>query len=260
MIKSFCCFLFLLFVKHCFAQDSSKILIKADQLASDVLIPERIYQYPKFSRGKIIFKNQTTTEALINYNYLIGEIEFIGPGNDTLAIAKHQLPTIQRIIVNKDTFYYDEGYLQQVLQTQMGKLARRQMLVITKIEKLGAYDRPSSSTKTESMIIFKDYYGSTVNHDLRVRENITMAYRSEYFFGDNYLSFLLANKKNLLKLYPSRKHMINNYLDENKVDFRNIDDLKKMFLFLQGDEMKARHPGKQEDLNYEELASNSPAL
>ena len=205
-------------------------MIKADQLASEVLTPEKIYQYPKFLHGKIIFRDQTSTEALLNYNYLNSEIEFIDQKNDTLAIAKHQMLNIQQVIINKDTFYYDNGYLQQVLQIPLGKLAKREMLIILSKDKLGAYDRSTSTTGVEAMTAFRDYYGSDNSATLRIRENITLAYNNQFFFGDNYYSFLPANKKNLLKVFHSKKEIINNYLRENNVDFRNIDDLKKLLL------------------------------
>ena len=235
-MKNYCFVFLLLFANLTYAQDSSTFVIKEDQLASDYITPDKVYKYPKFSRGKIIFRDKTSTEALLNYNYLISEIEFIGPQKDTLAIASHQLPTIQRIQVNKDTFYYHDGYLQQVLQTPLGILSKRQSLLIVKVEKLGAYDMPSNTTKTESPIIFRDYFGSTINSQLRVRENITMTYRTEYFIGDKYLYFLPANKKNFLKIYPSRKQTINTYLKENTVDFKNLNDLINMMVLIGAEE------------------------
>jgi len=126
--------------------------------------------------------------------------------------------------------------LQQVLQTPLGILSKRQSLLIVKVEKLGAYDMPSNTTKTESPIIFRDYFGSTINSQLRVRENITMTYRTEYFIGDKYLYFLPANKKNFLKIYPSRKQTINTYLKENTVDFKNLNDLINMMVLIGAEE------------------------
>jgi hypothetical protein len=231
-MKIFYLFLFLLFASNSFAQEKSRLLIKADQLASEVLTPEKIYQYPKFSPGKIIFRDQTSTTALLNYNYLNGEIEFIDQKNDTLVIATHQMQNIQRIELDKDTFYYVNGYLQQVVRIPLGKLAKRETLFILTKDKLGAYDRSTSTTGAEAMTTFRDYFGSNNGATLRVRENITMAYATRFFFGDDY-SFLPANKKNLLKVFHSKKEIINNYLRENNVDFRNINDLKKLLLFLQ---------------------------
>lgn len=229
-MKKFLCFFLLFFANNILAQDTTRILIKADQVISDVLTPEKIYQYPKFSRGKIVFRDKATTEALLNYNYLNGEIEFINPGNDTLAIAEWQLPNIRRIELNKDTFYYDDGYVQQVVQTSLGKLAKRKMLVVLKKEKIGAYGQPTSTINVEALTSYRDNYRELTS--IKVRENITMVYRDEFFFGDNYFHFLPANKKNLLKIYGPRKAMINEYLKENQVNFGNSDQLQKLFVSL----------------------------
>jgi hypothetical protein len=232
-MKIFSCFLLLLYVNNNYAQDGSEILLKADDVVSSNLTPEKIYQYPKFSHGKIIFKDQTSTEAQINYNYLNGEIEFIGPAKDTMTIAEQQMQNIQRIIVNNDTFFYDDAYIQHVLATPLGILAKRTTLVVVLVQKLGAYDRPTSTVKPEYIVMFKDYGGSSTIPDLVVRENITLAYRSEYFFGNNSSKFLPVNKKNLLKLLPSKNEMINRYLKENNVNYKKRGDVEKLILSLQ---------------------------
>jgi hypothetical protein len=220
-------------VNNTFAQERGRIFIKADQVISDVLTPEKIYEYSKFTPGKIIFRDHTSTTASLNYNYLSGEIEFINQVNDTLAIAKHQMLNIQRIEVNKDTFYYNDGYLQQVTQIPLGRLVKKEMLIVINKDKLGAYDRSTSTTGAEALTTFRDYFGSDNGAALRVRENITLAYTTKFFFGDNFYTFLPANKKNLLKIFHSKEETINNYLRENNIDFRSLQDLRNLLLFLQ---------------------------
>jgi hypothetical protein len=205
MTKIFYSLFFLLYVNNSFAQEKNRLFIKADQMASEVLTPEKIYQYPKFSQGKVIFRDQTSMEASLNYNYLNGEIEFIDQKNDTMAIASHQMVNIQRIEVNNDTFYYDNGYLQQVLQIPTGKLAKSEILYILSTDKLGAYDRSTTTTGAEAMLTVRDYFGSENGVFLKVRENITMAYATRFFFGDNYSLFLPANKKKPFENFSFQK-------------------------------------------------------
>jgi len=232
-VKIFYFFFLLLIVNNNFAQDSSRIVVKAGDEISDILTSDKIYQYAEFSKGKIIFRDHRTTEAMLNYNYLNSEIEFISSGKDTLAIANHQKPTIQQIILNNDTFFYDDGYVQQVLQTQLGKLAKRSMLIVLKKDLVGAYGQSTNTTKAETIAAFRDYYGSTTKTSIKGLENITLVYKTEFFWGDKYSAFLPANKNNLIKLFPSKKQMISNYLKENHVDFKNSNDLKKLLLFLE---------------------------
>lgn len=208
-----------------FAQDTMTIFIPADRLVSEVLTPKKIYKYPEFLPGKIFFRDGNFANEKFNYNYLNGEIEFIQ--KDTLAIAKQQMFNIKMMVVDKDTFFYDKGYLQQVVQTPAGKLLKKQMLVVFKREKIGAYDQPTATSAIESYGSFSDAYGS-FNPNLRVRENITLVLRTDYYFGDRFNVFLFANKKNLLKTYPNKKEKINQYLKQHEVDFKNGEKLKDL--------------------------------
>ena len=128
-------------------------------------------------------------------------------------------------------FFYDKGYLQQVIQTSVGKLLKKQMLVVVNREKIGAYNQPISASAIESYRIFSDAYG-TFNPNLRVRENITLTLRTDYYFGDRFNVFLFANKKNLLKAYRARKDKINQYLTQREVNFKNVEELKTLFASL----------------------------
>jgi hypothetical protein len=223
-------FVFTLLAQFACAQDST-IFIAADQYVSEVATPERIYHYPNFKIGKIFFRNNTITDARLNYNYLNGEIEFISPNNDTLAISKEQMLNIGKVIIDTSTFFYNKGYLELVAQNSIGKLLKRQKFDVLKREKIGGYGQPSSTSAIESYSTFKENYG-TRQFNLKVRENITLVLKTNYFFGDQYHLVLPATRKNIYKVYRSKKDLIDSYLKENVVDFKNSGDLKKIFVFL----------------------------
>lgn len=221
---------FVLLAQFASAQDST-IFIAADQYVSEVATPERIYHYPNFIAGKIFFRNNTVSDARLNYNYLNGEIEFISPNNDTLAISKKQMLDIERVEIDTSTFFYNDGYLELVAQNDLGRLLKKEMYVVAKREKIGGYGQPSSTSAIESYGSFQEAYG-TRQFNLKVRENITLVLRTNYYFGDQYHLILPANKKNLYKVFRSKKNVINSYLARNNVDFRNPDDIKRLFTFL----------------------------
>ena len=137
---------FILLTQFACAQDST-IVIAADQYISEVATPDRIYHYPNFMKGEIFFRNNTTSHARLNYNYLNGEIEFITSNNDTLAIAKEQMLNIQRVVIDTSTFFYNNGYLELVAQSAVGKLLKKQMFYVVKREKIGGYDQPTSTSQ-----------------------------------------------------------------------------------------------------------------
>jgi hypothetical protein len=220
----------ILLAQFAFAQDST-LFIAADQYVSEVATPEKIYHYPNFKAGKIFFRNNTVSDARLNYNYLNGEIEFISPDNDTLAISKKQMLDIERVVVDTSTFFYNDGYLELVDQNDVGRLLKKQMYVVAKREKIGGYGQPSSTSAIDSYGSFQESHGIR-QYNLKVRENITLVLRTNYFFGDRYHVILPSNKKNLYKIFRSKKKLIDSYLAANSVDFRKPADIKKLFVFL----------------------------
>jgi hypothetical protein len=221
---------FLLLAQFAGAQ-APTIFIAADQYVSEAATPDKIYHYPNFTDGTIFFRNNTTTDARLNYNYLNGEIEFISPKNDTLAIAKEQMLNIARVAIDTNIFFYNNGYLELVAENAVGKLLKKQMFDVVKREKLGGYGQPTSTSAIESYGSFTKNYGAQA-FNLKVRENITLVLKTNYFFGDQYHVVMPANKKNIYKVYRSKRDLIDSYLKENVVDFRKPEDLKKIFAFL----------------------------
>jgi hypothetical protein len=221
---------FILLTQFACAQDST-IFIAADQYVSEVATPERIYHYPNFTAGKIFFRNNTNSDARLNYNYLNGEIEFITPNNDTLAIGREQMLNMERVVIDTSTFFYNNGYLELVAQSSVGKLLKKQMFEVVKREKIGGYGQPTSTSAVGSYGSFTKNYGAQA-FNLKVSENITLALKTNYFFGDQYHVILPANKKNIYKVYRAKSDLIDSYLKENAVDFKKPEDLKKIFAFL----------------------------
>ena len=215
------------------AQDSSLLFIPAGKSLADVAKPEKIYRFPRFEKGKVFFRDEKVTPGNLNYNYLNGEIEFIAPNGDTLAIVKEQAYNIRRVEIDSAVFYYNTaGYLEEVYDFGAGKILKKQQYRLLKREKIGGYDQPSSTSAIES-------YGSFTGDDgimapkLIVRENISLIKPVQYFVGDQYNTFLPANRKNILSLYNTNKKQLETYLKNNPVDFKNLEDLKKLFAVLE---------------------------
>lgn len=211
------------------SQDSLTIFISADQQVSEVLTPKRIYKYSEFKPGRIIFKDETFADDKFNYNYVNGEIEFIQ--RDTLAISKEQMLNIRFLTLDHDTFFYNKGYFQQLMQTSAGRLLKKQMLVVSKREKIGAYNQPSQTSAIESYGSFTDNYG-VFTPNLKIHENITMILRNDYYFADRFNTFLPVNKRNLQKLFPNKKRQIDEYLQLHPVNFKNAEDLQRLLASL----------------------------
>jgi len=217
-----------LFLARINAQDSARILVPAGKSFSDVAGLGKAFRFPNFTNGHVYFRDGTQSTAKLNYNFFYKDLEYISPSGDTLALVKDQAVEIKNILIDSFTFYYYDGYLEEIAHSENGKLLKRQFYGIIKgSEKIGAYGQPSATSAIDA------YTGLTYRgirfENLVVSENMVLVLKTEYFIGDNYNTVLRANKKNLLELYPKKRAQIESYLSNNHVNFSNGADLEKLF-------------------------------
>lgn len=165
----------------------------------------------------------------MNYNSLTDQMLFIDPKGDTLAVKDEK--AIKFIALDKDTFYYNDGYIRLVASNSVVKLAGKQIWEVADIRKIGSHNRPSTTFAVTSYSTLTDRFGGT--QDLLLNEDLVLRKKTTYYFGDMYNHFVPAGKKNLLLLFPKEQNRLANYLKENKVNFNKKNDLEKVDQFLE---------------------------
>jgi hypothetical protein len=187
-----------------------------------------IYRYAEFKMGEVSLKNGTAANVKLNYNSVFGEMQYIDPKNgDTLSLAEEK--NIKFIAVEKDTFYFDEGWLELIGGTSTVRIAKKKLLEITNREKIGAMEVAGFG----AIETYNKYTGSQHMKDLVAKEKLTFTEHVSYYFGDRFNHYSRANRKGLLKLYGDSSEKIDKWISENKIDLSNEDDLKKLSVYLQ---------------------------
>ena len=217
-VLAFCC--------SAHAQDSA-IILKAGMSINESISITDLYEYPQFVYGKVLFKPGDSSAGRLNYNRLLAQMQFIDFKGDTLNIADPG--TIKSIHVNKDLFYYDNGYVKLIKDNNTIKLAIKQTLQFVDKKKTGAYNMTSSTSAIDS---YGSYAIDGKTYKLLPREDIVLKKQTQYYFGDKFNHFILANKKNLLRLYSKKEGSLNAYLKENNIDFTSQEDLEKLLQYL----------------------------
>ena len=211
------------------AQDSTIVTINAGSNIKDVLKPTDIFYYPQFTSGKVFFRNGTKTTASMNYSRLSDQMLFINPKGDTLALADEKL--IKFIAIDQDTFYFDEGYIRLIRDNGVVKLAEKQIWVFADVRRMGSHNR-STNTVAITTISTLSSTGRAKSHDFLINEDVLIRKEVQYYFGNTYNLFARASKKKLLLLFPKEQLGLENYLQENKVNFDKKEDLEKLAQFL----------------------------
>ena len=188
----------LLWCCSAYAQDST-ITIKAGTSFSESVSMTDLYEYPQFVYGKVFFRQGDSTVARLNYQRLSDAMQFIDFKGDTLDIA--YAGTINFFRINNDIFYYDNGYVKLIKEDNTIKLATKQTLRVVAKEKTGAYNAASS---TSAINTYSSFTSDGKVYKLVPMEDMILKKQTLYYFGDKYNHFVLANKKNLLRLFSKQ--------------------------------------------------------
>lgn len=219
-------FLLFNFVNYLTAQKSEIITVKPGTKIADYFPEEERFKYSEFKTGKVVLKNKKSNSALLNYNLLAGEMQFI-QNRDTLSITN--FTGIDYIEIDNDLFYCDNGFLEVVSGQDPAIMAVKQYVKIVDTRKVGAYGSKNSTSAVET---YANFFRSR-NYEIVVNEELVLSKEKEYYIGNTLNGFVLFRKNYLLKLFPRYKSDINTYINSNQVDFRNKDDLIKLTGFLQ---------------------------
>ncbi len=219
----------LFFTHHVVAQDSTRIFLAAGTSISDAGASKK-YRFKEFKPGSVLFYDNLSNNGPLNYNFLNGEIMFIAPNGDTLAIANEQMLNIKRVSIDTVSFVYNKGYLEIMRENKAGVLARKQQYYVVSKEKIGGYNFASPTSSIDSYSSFMDRQDN--QHNLVVRENISLQLKTDYYIGDSYKLFLPFNKKNLDKIFFKKRKELDSYLKEHAVDFKKERDVTSLFIFL----------------------------
>jgi len=207
-----------------FSQATEIITVKAGQTFSDVY--KEIYRYPQFTPGRVYFKNGEVSAGKLNYSLLSEEILFISPTGDTLALDDKT--SIRYITIEKDTFYYDDGFLELLENYNPAKLVVKQKIKFADKKKIGAFGAASSTIKTDS----DDTFLGDRRYNFQIAEDLVFKKETQFYINDASNNFLVVNKKNLIKVFPNKKDNIESFLKENNINLHLEKDLKKLMQFL----------------------------
>jgi hypothetical protein len=204
------------------AQNAEPVTVIAGTRVLDYFPLQVRYRYPTFLDGKVVFKNGNINLLPLNYNILLGEIEFI-KSKDTLAIVKKK--DISYVTISKDTFLYDDGYL-EIIRSGKVRVGLKHYVKLKDVLKKGAFGTTARSTAVDSYMR-RDGNSFSLIPD----EDIVLQETKDFFIarsGD----FVLFRKKNVMQLFPEYAENIKTYLKTVRIDFETTDDLLKFADFL----------------------------
>lgn len=205
-----------------------QIRIKADANVTSAIPMADRYRYPQFVTGTVVYRNGVSGAGQLNYNRLLGEMQFIDPKGDTMALADEQ--NVAHVTIGSNRFYVNPGKGCPEVIADHGpvKLAKQVVLKSMRTEKKVAYGQSSGAS---SVATVQPYANNSSVHrigstgDQMVQEDVS------YFIVDQNDRYYLINKSTIFKVFPKHKKAIETYLKENPVQFTEEVDLRKLIQF-----------------------------
>ena len=209
------------------AQNKKIFKVNVGEKVVEAIPRNEMYKYPEFVDGKVLLRDGSFAVVNLNYNSLFGEMQFIDPKGDTISVADER--NIAVISAKADSFYYDNGFLEQIDRYGKLVLAKKRLLVMTNKQKLGAMDQAGVGD-------VETYTSMTGNQNLKelvAKEILTFSEKISFYIADEFYHFNQVNKKNLTKMFAKDEKKIEDYLKEKKTDFNKQADVEELCKFLQ---------------------------
>jgi hypothetical protein len=210
------------------AQNANRIQVNSLDDMDDLITATSNYRFPHFSIGIVYLKSGSPVTAPMNYNMLLGEMQFIDTKGDTLSIADPE--TIDYLLLDDKVFYYDKGILELISEFNSVKLVKRVKFQLADKQKTGGYGQPTTAGAVTS---FSSISSNGKQYNLSVSETIVFKkYTTYLLLPNNNSTAYVANKNGLYKTFQKRKSDIDQHIRQYNLNLKKQQDLVSLLLYL----------------------------
>lgn len=209
------------------AQTSTqRIYIKGGNSAWENFMKE-IYRYNSFEEGIVEYKDGKRYKSSMNYNKVLGTIQFIDEKGDTLSISNEE--NIKSVSIGSDMFIFQPACLLTLKSGEKATLYKRETVRIADKLKTGGYGIPNTAGTIESI----DRLDTRVSYNqVDLNESLLISKVTTFYVENQKGELLAASKKNILSLYPKYDQDIKNYIKSKSLDLTNEDQLITLAEFI----------------------------
>lgn len=206
--------------------DAQSIMVNAGDDVSKVIPRKEQLRYPEFRDGQCVYPQGKRSEVLkLNYNMLVGAMQFIDPKGDTLFIAEDS-NIFRYVQIQRDLYYHDyiQGYFEILTREAPIKLLSQLNWRIVRKESVvnNGYGNSSSVSTTEYSSRRSDI------NTLVQNENSLFTKEQRFFLLGKKDKLYKATKSGFIKVFSDYKKEIKLHFDEREIDFQSEEDLRRL--------------------------------
>jgi len=196
---------------------------------------EKPYFFDEFKRGTVFFSNNEAATAMLNYNFVSQQVQFLDHQNDNQILDLVRQPNLTHIKIENTTFVpVDRVGFAAVIQDGPVTLLHRKRVFVER-DKTGGYGIPNSAAAVDNL----ESLGTetTDRGGLRLFNEFPIATKTRvenhfYLMKNNRVHG--ATRRNYIRLYSEVRPQLERFINEHSVDFRNEQHLRGLSKFANG--------------------------
>lgn len=186
-----------------------------------------IYLFPQFTEGSVTLKDGSVWFGKLNYNTVLDQMEFIGTNNEILSLAEPE--KVLKVIIDNRNFINIKINFAEIISDGPVFLCQRKH-TIRNVEKIGAYGTTGSGSNISTVSSFR--VNERDVNDLMVQEK-TKSHTNLIFYVINKRTIReIANQKDLLKCFPSKKELVKQELEKQHTKFSSVESLERIINWI----------------------------
>lgn len=200
---------FLFFSLHSFAQSEDQ---------------DPRFLFNKFEKGKVVFKKGGASLSMLNYNLLLSKFVFLSEDKAIMELGNPSL--VSYIDINgrifeqvKDSEFYEK---MKADSANLHLYVKWSSSLMSQNKKSGYGVNPNASSNSSSDV---DYDGHSFKS--KVNKDIVLNAKNSFFIKLDGKFQKFNSADSLAKLFKSNETEIKKYLKDQKLNFKDIDDIKK---------------------------------
>ncbi len=181
------------------------------------------FLFPRFTKCVIKLKSGQVSSAVLNYNIIDQEMVF-RQNEGYMVLANPQL--VDTVYMTNRTFVpFRIGFYELVMTGPATLFIQYK----SDVESVGTPTGYGATSQTTNATPQRQMYGPFGSVDLRIPDGFKIVDKTDYWVRkDNEMS-KFSTKRQFLKIFKDKEKELIQFIDNNDIKFKNINDIVKLF-------------------------------
>ena len=181
------------------------------------------YLFEKFMPADVFFKDGTRYKETMNYNLLTNKFCFLEKRSNKIQEVTNP-EDILNVKIDGRVFFQENNYAIEVLPTNPPLFVQYKVHIRKEADK-GGY---GSTSETTAVRTYAGVNANGTRYDFSTEALIVGKRYQHYWLEKNGKRKAFKSFKQFLKLYPTHKEALKQFIEENDLEFDNVEDVKML--------------------------------